>query len=471
MENTMKTVPCLLSLALLAVLGSAAAQSIDSVTSSGPDPAQAELGDTLTIAGSGLGGPTGLGKPSAFLIDPVTLKKLALKVVTYSDTQVTATVAKAAYGTLDLTLQPKGGELLIKEDAITVPLPVVDGFTPLDATGTIGTTVTVSGSGLLGVVGLSKPKLQLFDPGTGKKYVLKVTSFSGSEVVGTISKGVQGTLELQLIPKGGATILVTDAFEVPLPNISLITPSFAYALELVTLDGEFIGNKKPKVKLGKKTCKVVTFSDSQVTFLMPKKAPKGVQTLTLTNKIGTATQIGAIINQGDVPDVATDSILTGTFGKFKFAAGFPAPFEDLAVVAVLDTNPPPVLTINGNHAESDGLVLSNDAGATLLVPTDPNTFVDPVAFLDAEDGKVEFQFPPAEIFGTPLARWSSDAPGGSYAITVLSVETIDELTGETLMRGAFSGTLVLVLSTDPEAYPETLVVNNGEFRVLFDSTP
>lgn len=449
----MKLASFVLPLMLLAALGSASAQDITNVS-----PSTGSLGDTLTITGTGLGGPTGLGKPSAFLVDPVTLKKLSLKVLTFSDTVITAQVTKAAYGALDLSVQPKGAALITEDDAFTVPQPVIDDVLPLDESGTIGTEVTISGSGLLGVVGLSKPKVQLFDTVTGKKYALKVTTFSSAEVKALISKAVAGSLELQLIPKGGATLIASADFEVPLPNISAIAPGFAFANETVTLTCENVGDKKPKVKLGKKTAKVVTFSDTQVTFVMPKKLPKGVQTMTLTNKVGTATNIG-FIAQGDVPDTSTEDSVTATAGKIKFVADLPL----FGVLAAFDDGPPAVLTITASSEGAESFV--TDHSVLVKVPSDITMFTGPVGFVDAADGIVEFSLPNpdvSEIFAIPhLARWSSDAVGGSYTAAILAVEPVSD--GIVLVRGAFSGTLKLVAQKAGFAAADTVTLLNGEF--------
>ncbi len=457
----MKTLSCLLSFALLAVLGSATAQ-IDTVTGDGVDPSMGSLGTTLTITGAGFGGPTGLGKPSAFLLDPMTLKKFTLKLLTFSDTEVTAQITKAAYGALDVNVQPKGGPLLVAAGAFTVPDPEITGVLPMDESGTIGTTVTISGSGLLGVVGLSKPKVQLFDPDTGKKYALKVATFSDTEVTASITKAVAGTMELQLLPKGGAALIATAGFEVPLPNILSITPAFGFANDTITLECEHVGNKKPKVKLGTKSCKVLSFSDTEVAFLMPKKLAKGAQTLQLTNKVGVATQIAAIINQGDGPDTVTDDAFTATLGKTKFVAG-----GFIFFVVSSDYDPMQVDT-NSMCYFTDPLTFQEIAGMVVHTPFDPHAFTEPVAFVDAPGGSIGYKLidPNADpVFGLPLGRWSSDAVGGSSIITALGVE---ELGGNTVrMRLAFSGTMVLVEGTGPE----TIVVTNGFFRSTFDALP
>src|SRR6185436_13964803 len=61
----------------------------------------------------------------------------------------------------------------------------------------VGTTLTITGTGF----GTAKPKVQLFDTATSKKYALKVVDNSDTVIHATITKAVEGDLQLQVIVK------------------------------------------------------------------------------------------------------------------------------------------------------------------------------------------------------------------------------------------------------------------------------
>lgn len=114
---------CLLG--TLAFAGPTFAQTIDMAT-----PTSVAVGSTLTITGSGFG----LSKPKVLLFDGATEKKYTLKVDTFTDTTITATIKKAVLGDLTLQVIVKGVALPLEgPDAIRVEAPLVTSLSTTEA--------------------------------------------------------------------------------------------------------------------------------------------------------------------------------------------------------------------------------------------------------------------------------------------------------------------------------------------------
>jgi hypothetical protein len=128
--------------ALLALAGAARAQAIDTVAPGAGGP-----GVEITIDGNGfLNG--GTAKPKVFLRDPATLKKTALKVTAFSDTQITAVFNKGLPGERDLVVLPKDGAEIVSAGAFEVMLPdfvAVDSGNPQVDHAQPGAEVTANG--------------------------------------------------------------------------------------------------------------------------------------------------------------------------------------------------------------------------------------------------------------------------------------------------------------------------------------
>jgi len=114
---------CLLG--AFAFAGPTFAQVIDSAL-----PINAAVGTTLTISGSGFG----VAKPKVQLFDSVNNKKYSMKVVTFSDTEITATITKAIVADLTLQVIVKGVALPIEGPvAIQIERPLVTSLSTSEA--------------------------------------------------------------------------------------------------------------------------------------------------------------------------------------------------------------------------------------------------------------------------------------------------------------------------------------------------
>jgi hypothetical protein len=152
----------------------------------------------------------------------------------------------------------------------------------------VGSVLTIDGDGF----GTAKPKVFLTD-GNLKKYILKVTAFSDTQITAEIKKAVAGDLTLNVQPKG-ADPLTFDAVTIEAPvidqlldhvtleEITSATPNLEF-----TLTGSFFGSKKGKIFIGGKKAKVAEWAGDEIHLFMPKTLANGLWDILLDNKVAT----------------------------------------------------------------------------------------------------------------------------------------------------------------------------------------
>ena len=147
-----------------------------------------------------------------------------------------------------------------------------------DYQGTIGTRFIISGSGF----GDSKPMVYLLNG--SKKVQAKVEAWSDSSITCLWTKKLPtGTYPLFIQPKGkGVPPVAAGNFTIMQPSIDEITPDDGAAGDVITVNGWYFTNKKPKVyfedpdTLKRKSCKVLSSSmdpetgSSTLQFVVPK---------------------------------------------------------------------------------------------------------------------------------------------------------------------------------------------------------
>ncbi|MFZ3137338.1 MAG: DUF1566 domain-containing protein [Thermodesulfovibrionales bacterium] len=147
-----------------------------------------------------------------------------------------------------------------------------------DYEGTIGTGFTINGSGF----GNSKSKVYLLNG--NQKVQAKVENWSDSSITCLWTKKISpGTYSLYVQPKGkGMSPIPVDSFTIMQPIIDQVTPDDGVAGDVITVNGRYFTNKKPKVYFEKpathkrKRCKVLSSSmdpetgSSNIKFIIPK---------------------------------------------------------------------------------------------------------------------------------------------------------------------------------------------------------
>ena len=213
-------------------------------TISGISPSSARAGDQVTINGTNFGATQGSG--TVWLGS-----KYAASIVSWSATQIVATVASGAVsGTVQVQQSGVWGNTV----AVTIITPDITSVSP--TTARAGDSITINGTGFGTTQGSGSVWL-------GSKLAGSITSWSDTQVVATVASGaVTGTVQVQ---QGG----VWDnygAFTVITPVLSSISPTSGPVGTQVTFNGTGFGTTQGsgKVWLANKYATIVSWSDTQV---------------------------------------------------------------------------------------------------------------------------------------------------------------------------------------------------------------
>jgi hypothetical protein len=145
--------------------------------------------------------------------------------------------------------------------------------------GTIGTEIEIYGSGF----GTKKNKILI---GTT---ALKVLQWTDGWIRASLIKALApGLYDLTIQPKGASSILLEGAFTVKVPEILSVEPGTGSFNEEITIHGFFFGNKRGKVTLGGKNCRIKSWT-SEIHFVVPRGLSAGTYELKITNGVGSDT--------------------------------------------------------------------------------------------------------------------------------------------------------------------------------------
>jgi len=151
--------------------------------------------------------------------------------------------------------------------------------------GTTGTKMILMGSGY----GSKKGKVLLGNA------ALTVSKWTEDSIQCQLPKALSpDTYNVTIRPqaKGSTPLTIPNGFTVKTPEIDSVEPNSGSEGDEITINGYYFGTKKGKVKLGTKTCKVLSWTmvpttgESKIRFLVPKGLSSGAQQLTVTNGVG-----------------------------------------------------------------------------------------------------------------------------------------------------------------------------------------
>ena len=165
-----------------------------------------------------------------------------------------------------------------------------------DYQGTIGTRFTITGEDF----GINKPKVYVM--AGDRKVNTRVETWSDTSITCLWTKKLSsGSYPLFVQPKGrGIAPIAAGNFTLMQPSIDEVTPNDGVTGEVITVNGWYFTNKKPKISFQdpytykKKNCKVLSLSmddqtgSSSLQFIFPKVGA-GRYNLILTNAIGQVT--------------------------------------------------------------------------------------------------------------------------------------------------------------------------------------
>ncbi len=237
--------------AFIAKIGPPGPPSITSVS-----PTSGRAGDSITFTGTGFDNYQGSGN--------VWLgSKLAGSIVSWSNTQVVATIAS---GSVTGSAQILQSGTWANYGAFTVLTPVITNVSP--TTARAGDSITITGTNFGSTQGSGSVWL-------GNKLAGSIVSWSDTVVVATVANGAStGTAQIQ---QGGVWNSY-GAFTVITPNITSITPTTAYSGDSITINGTGFGTTQGSgsVWLGTKTAgSIVSWSDTQVVAVVASGSKTG----------------------------------------------------------------------------------------------------------------------------------------------------------------------------------------------------
>jgi uncharacterized membrane protein YdjX (TVP38/TMEM64 family) len=226
------------------VWGNQVAFTVTSPSITSISPTTARAGDSITITGTNFGSTQGSGQ--------VWLgSKLAGSYVSWSNTQIVATVAS---GATSGTAQVKQSGVWGNSVALTVITPVITNVSP--TTARAGDSITITGTGFGSTQGSGSVWL-------GSKLAGSYVSWSDTQIVATVASGaVTGTVQVQ---QGGVWNNY-GTFTVITPVLSSISPTSGPVGTQVTFTGTGFGTTQGsgKVWLANKYATIVSWSDTQV---------------------------------------------------------------------------------------------------------------------------------------------------------------------------------------------------------------
>jgi hypothetical protein len=237
--------------AFIVKIGPPGPPSITSVS-----PSSGRAGDSITFTGTGFDNYQGSGN--------VWLgSKLAASIVSWSNTQVVATIAS---GSVTGSAQILQSGTWANFGAFTVLTPVITNVSP--TTARAGDSITITGTNFGSTQGSGSVWL-------GSKLAGSIVSWSNTVVVATVASGsVTGTAQIQ---QGGVWNSY-GAFTVITPNITSITPTTAYSGDSITINGTGFGTTQGSgiVWLGTKNASsIVSWSDTQIVAVIASGSKTG----------------------------------------------------------------------------------------------------------------------------------------------------------------------------------------------------
>jgi IPT/TIG domain len=146
-----------------------------------------------------------------------------------------------------------------------------------------GSTFEVTGSGFgrsptawLEVAGRRIP-VALRRGGTDSTLSAKLRSFP---------RGTHGSAVLRVLPRGERMAFTFAGMSIELPDADGLSPASGGARSEVTIDGSYFGAKTGRVAFGGRYGKVTSWSDGQITVLVPAGAEPGPVFVDVSNRVG-----------------------------------------------------------------------------------------------------------------------------------------------------------------------------------------
>jgi|GEM_PF-1210249 len=340
--------------AFVVKIGNSASPSLTSIS-----PTSGVPGTQVTLTGTGFGAVQGTG--SVWLGN-----KLAGSIVSWSDTQIVATVAtNVASG----SAQVQQAGTWSNSITFTIITPTISSISP--SSGVPGTQVTINGTNFGATQGSGQVWL-------GSTYAGSIVSWSATQIVATVaSNASSGVAQVQQSGVWGNQV----TFTVTSPTITSISPTTARAGDSITITGTNFGSTQGtgQVWLGSKLAgSYVSWTNTQIVATVASGATSGVaqvkQSGVWGNQIALTVITPVISSVSPTTARAGDSItITGTgFGSTQGSgqvwlgsklAGSITSWSDTSIVATVASG-----SVTGTAQVQQGGVWNNYGTFTVITP-------------------------------------------------------------------------------------------------------
>ncbi len=399
-------------------------------------PTTAAAGDQVTLTGTNFGATQGTG--SVWLGS-----KLAGSIVSWSNTQIVATVAS---GSVTGSAQVQQGGVWTNSIALTVLTPVLTDVSPFSVRA--GDEVTLTGTDFGATQGSGSVWL-------GSKLAASIVSWSDTEIVAVVDSGsVTGTAQVQ---RGGVWSNALE-FEVITPWITSHYPCCAPVGEELTVWGSGFGTSQGsgKVWIGTKyATEIVSWNDDMIVAVVPA---------------GTASGTVQVFQNGVFSNSVGFTLTVLTIDNFYLGLEYVVGgFDTYGVVTLTDPAPAGGITVTLSSSDAHVIVpatvtvLEGHWDVFFTVETTAVTATT-AATVTATDG-----------ISTLYATTNVTPNGVQYlSFTQSEVHTGEEITGQvTLYLPAPAGGAVVALSSSNTGVlplPATVTVPEGETEATFPAT-
>lgn len=185
--------------------------------------------------------------------------------------------------------------------------------------GTVGTELVIAGGGF----GADRPPrawLEWDGPDGPLQHRLKIVSFSDVELRALVLQAEPGPARLILRVRRSPPLVVEGAFEGLLPVVSDVSPLAGVPGDVITLSGALLGDRRVKVFLFDRPCKVLASGGDSVSFRVPATVPDGEWTPRLENPLGLAIAPKALLVSGSEAPPPVERV-EALVGGLPFLAG------------------------------------------------------------------------------------------------------------------------------------------------------
>lgn len=228
--------------------------------------------------------------------------------------------------------------------------------------GTVEDSIVIRGVGLA-PKGKAKVRF-LLDGRKAKGTKVLVRSATDNQIGAYVEKAKPGLYDVEVRPKGGTAMVREDAYEICLVENVVATPRRGAPGDTLTIAADCIPGVEPRVKIGGKRAKLVTYYREEITVTIPD-LPDGLHDLEIKTTVGTTLVPGGVQIGGESP--VDDQIVQATINGRPFESTPPS-----LVVTATNVGVPVFSVFAGSNVDGDSRTLQ------FVIAFDPATMTSGV---------------------------------------------------------------------------------------------